>query len=309
MSVLQRRLSTPLRPPVRPGRVSPARPVPDSVTAPPYVATGGIPSSRALRPLVHPEAVARLRAAGRAARRVLDHVGAEVAPGVTTDHLDAVAHDAYAAEGGYPSTLGYRGYPKSMCTSVNEVVAHGIPDDRALELGDIVNCDVTIFLDGMHGDCSRTFLVGGAPAVSDRTRALVAATEEALRAGVAVVEPGAKVRDIGRAIEAVARTRGFGIVRELVGHGIGEQFHGDPHVHHYDEPRNRTVLRPGMSFTIEPMLTEGLPEVQLWDDGWTITTIDGHPSAQFEHTVVVTADGVEVVTVADDGDIAYPLGE
>jgi methionyl aminopeptidase len=279
--------------------------VPAAVPAPPYVATGGIPTSRALQPLTDPGALTRLRNAGRAARRVLDRLADEVQPGVTTDHLDAVAHDAYLAEGGYPSTLGYRGYPKSICTSVNEVVAHGIPDDRPLQRGDIVNCDITIYLDGMHGDCSRTFLVGGADAVADRTRALVAATAEALEAGITAVVPGGRVRDIGRAIEGVARARGFGIVRELVGHGIGEQFHGDPHVHHYDEPRNRAVLRPGMSFTIEPMLTEGLPEVHLWDDGWTIATIDGHPSAQFEHTVIVTEDGVEVITVGDAGAV-YP---
>jgi methionyl aminopeptidase len=307
MGVMHRRAAEATRRPVRPGRVSATRPVPVEVRRPPYVATGGVPTSRALAPITDSADIARLTAAGRAARRVLERVGAEVVPGVTTDHLDAVTHQAYLDEGGYPSTLGYRGYPKSLCTSVNEVVAHGIPDDRPLEAGDIVNCDVTIYLDGMHGDCSRTFLVGGPEAVDERTRDLVAATEEALRAGLAAVRPNGRVRDIGRAIEAVAAARGFGIVKELVGHGIGEQFHGEPHVHHYDEPRNRAALRPGMSFTIEPMLTEGLAEVGLWDDGWTIATIDGLPSAQFEHTVLVTADGVEVLTVADDGAVAYPV--
>jgi methionyl aminopeptidase len=307
MAVLHRRSTANLRPPVRPGRVSARRPVPVSVVAPSYVANGGVPSSRALRPLTDAASLGRLARAARAARRVLDRLAQEVRPGVTTDHLDEVAHAAYLAEGGYPSTLGYRGYPKSLCTSVNEIVAHGIPDDRPLEQGDIVNCDVTIFLEGMHGDCSRTFFVGGADAVDPRTRELVAVTEAALQAGVAAVAPGRRVRDIGRAIEQVAGAHGFGIVRELVGHGIGEQFHGDPHVHHYDEPRNRVVLRPGMTFTIEPMLTEGLPDVQLWDDGWTIATIDGLPSAQFEHTVVVTDDGVRVLTVSDDDGAAYPL--
>jgi methionyl aminopeptidase len=230
-----------------------------------------------------------------------------VRPGVTTDHLDAVAHDAYIGEGGYPSTLGYRGYPKSICTSVNEVVAHGIPDDRPLEPGDIVNCDVTIFLDGVHGDCSRTFCVGGTDAVDTATVDLVRATEQALRAGIAAVRPGGRVRDIGRAIQRVARAAGYGIVRELVGHGIGEQFHGEPHVHHYDEPRNRSVIRPGMAFTIEPMLTLGMPEVVLWDDEWTIATLDGLPSAQFEHTVVVMDTGVEVLTVDGDGSVEYPI--
>lgn len=308
-AVLHRRSAAPVRRPVRPGRISAARPVPNGVQRPPYAATGGVPGTRALEPLLVPADVARLRAAGRAARRVLDRLAAEIAPGVTTDHIDAVAHQAYLDEGGYPSTLGYRGYPKSLCTSVNEVVAHGIPDDRPLEAGDIVNCDVTIYLDGMHGDCSRTYFVGGTDAVEPRTRDLVAVTEAALRAGVAAVVPGGRVRDIGKAIEKVARGVGFGIVRELVGHGIGEQFHGEPHVHHYDEPRNRAVLRPGMSFTIEPMLTEGMPEVGLWDDGWTIATVDGLPSAQFEHTVLVTEDGVEVLTVTDPDpdDLGYPL--
>lgn len=307
MAVLHRQPIAGSRAPVRPGRVSARRPVPPGVARPPYVATGGVPTSRALRPHTDPADLDRLVAAGAAARRVLDRLAAEIAPGVTTDHLDAVCHQAYLDEGGYPSTLGYRGFPKSLCTSVNEVVAHGIPDDRPLEAGDIVNCDVTIFRDGMHGDCSRTFLVGGAGAVAPRTGALVEVTEEALRAGIDAVGPGGRVRDIGRAIEAVADRHGFGIVRELVGHGIGEQFHGEPHVHHYDEPRNRAVLRPGMSFTIEPMLTEGLAEVGLWDDGWTIATIDGLPSAQFEHTVVVTDEGARVLTVAADGEVAYPI--
>jgi methionyl aminopeptidase len=238
---------------------------------------------------------------------VLDRLESEIAPGVTTDHLDAVAHQAYIDEGGYPSTLGYRGYPKSVCTSVNEVVAHGIPDDRELVAGDTVNCDVTIYLDGMHGDCSRTFCVGGIDAVDPATVELVATTERALRAGIAAARPGGRVRDIGRAIHRVARDAGFGVVRELVGHGIGEQFHGEPHVHHYDEPRNRAVLRPGTSFTIEPMLTLGLPEVTMWDDGWTIATVDGLPSAQFEHTILVTESGIEVLTVATAGDVRYPV--
>jgi methionyl aminopeptidase len=292
---------------VRPGRVSGPRSVPAHVLRPPYAATGGVPTSRTLRPLIDEGDIERFRRACRAARRVLDRLAVEVAPGVTTDDLDAVAHDAYLDEGGYPSTLGYRGYPKSLCTSVNEIVAHGIPDDRPLAAGEIVNCDVTIFLDGMHGDCSRTFCVGGPEAVDPATRALVQATEAALQAGIAAVQPGATVREIGRAIQRVAARGGYGIVRELVGHGIGEQFHGEPHVHHYDEPRNKSVLQAGMSFTIEPMLTLGMPDVVLWDDGWTIATLDGLPSAQFEHTVLVTDTGVEVLTVDDDGDIAYPV--
>ena len=279
--------------PIRPGRLSPTRAVPPAITRPSYVANDGQPSGRTLGPITDADAIARLRASCAAARRVLDHVGAHVAAGVTTDELDAVSHDAYLAEGGYPSPLGYRGFPKSICTSVNEVVAHGIPDDRALADGDIVNCDITIYLDGMHGDCSATYVVGE---IDPDTRRLVEVTERCLYAGIEAVRPGGRVRDIGRAIQAIAHSEGLGIVRELVGHGIGEEFHSAPYVHHYDEPRDRTRLRPGMVFTIEPMLTLGDPEVVQWDDGWTIVTVDGQPSAQFEHTVMVTKDGVEVLT-------------
>src|SRR3954451_8042081 len=217
--------------PITPGRVTPMRAVPRTIGRPPYVLNEGRPSGRDLAPLTDPNAVARLRAAGAAARRVLDVVGAAVAVGVTTDELDLVAHDAYIAEGGYPSPLGYRGFPKSICTSVNEVVAHGIPDDRALVGGDIVNCDITICLDGMHGDCSATFAVGD---IDPATRRLVDVTAECLRVGIAAVRPGGRLRDIGRAIQAVADREGFGVVRELVGHGIGEEFHSPPYVHHYD---------------------------------------------------------------------------
>jgi methionyl aminopeptidase len=280
--------------PVRPGTVSPTRPVPASIRRPPYVATGGNPSGRKLEPLRDPAAIERLRAACRAARRVLDGLAPAVRAGVTTDDLDAVAHDLYIAEGGYPSPLGYRGFPKSICTSVNEVVAHGIPDDRPLADGDVVNCDVTIYLGGMHGDCSATFLVGD---VAPDVRRLVDVTATCLEVGVAAVLPGGRVRDIGRAIQACAHQHGFGIVRELVGHGIGEEFHSPPHVHHYDEPRDSTRLRAGMAFTIEPMLTLGDPDVVQWDDGWTIATLDSSPSAQFEHTVLVTETGVEILTI------------
>jgi methionyl aminopeptidase len=268
--------------------------VPSWIAQPGYMATGGQPSGRALEPLTDLDAISRLRASCAAARRVLDRVGAAVAIGVTTDQLDAIAHDAYIAEGGYPSPLGYRGFPKSLCTSVNEVVAHGIPDDRPLADGDIVNCDITIFLDGMHGDCSATYLVGDVEAA---TRHLVEVTGRCLAVGIAAVHPGGRVRDIGRAIQRMADHEGLGVVRELVGHGIGEEFHSTPYVHHYDEPRDRTRLRPGMVFTIEPMLTLGDPDVVQWDDGWTIVTLDGRPSAQFEHTVIVTNDGVDVLTV------------
>jgi len=282
--------------PVSPGRLSAPRAVPPAIRRPSYVANGGVPAGRDLPPLTDPADIDRLRRACRAARRVLETVGPAVAAGVTTDDLDALAHDAYLAEGGYPSPLGYRGFPKSICTSVNEVVAHGIPDDRALRAGEIVNCDITIYLDGMHGDCSATYLVGD---VAPEVRGLVDVTRAALDAGAAAVRPGARLREVGRAIQSLAHGHGYGIVRELVGHGIGEEFHSAPYVHHYDEPRERTRLKPGMVFTIEPMLTLGEPDVVQWDDGWTIATLDGHPSAQFEHTVLVTGTGVEILTVLE----------
>ncbi|MGI8662218.1 MAG: type I methionyl aminopeptidase [Acidimicrobiales bacterium] len=287
---------SPITSPVSPGLLSAERAVPAGIPRPGYIANGGVPVGRDLAPLSDAGDIARLRRSCRAARRVLERMGPAVRPGVTTDELDAIAHEAYVIEGGYPSPLGYRGFPKSICTSVNEVVAHGIPDSRALCDGDIVNCDITIFLDGMHGDCSATFEVGQ---VTPDVQHLVETTSAALDAGVGAVRPGGRLRDVGRAIQGVAHGNGYGIVRELVGHGIGEEFHSAPYVHHYDEPRDRTRLQPGMVFTIEPMLTLGEPDVVQWDDGWTIVTLDGRASAQFEHTVIVTPAGVEVLTILD----------
>jgi methionyl aminopeptidase len=275
--------------------VSPPRPVPTDVGRPPYLALGGLPPAGDGRLVRTADEIERMRGASAAAARVLSRLAPEVCVGVTTDDLDAIAHDAYLAEGGYPSTLGYRGFPKSICTSVNEVVAHGIPDDRPLADGDIVNCDVTIYLDGVHGDCSATFLVGD---VDAGTRHLVEVTRRCLDLGIATVHPGARVRDIGRAIQAEADEHGYGVVRELGGHDIGAAFHGPLFVPHFDDPRATLKLRPGMTFTIEPMLTLGDPDVAMWDDGWTIVTFDGQPSAQFEHTLLVTEDGAEILTVA-----------
>jgi methionine aminopeptidase type I len=201
-------------------------------------------------PAVPPDEVPeRMRAAGRAAREVLLEVGAAVAAGVTTDALDRICHDAYIARGGYPSTLDYKGYPKSLCTSVNEVICHGIPDDRALQDGDIVNCDVTIYLHGVHGDCSETFLVGD---VDDAGRGLVQTTYESLWKGIDAVKPGGRIYEIGRAIQTHAEAGGFSVVRSFVGHGVGETFHTAPSVPHFFDPHSDTVIEPGMTFTIEP---------------------------------------------------------
>ena len=240
-----------------------------------------------------------MRRAGHAAAEILLEVGARVAPGVTTDQLDEVVHEATLARGGYPSPLNYRGYPKSVCTSVNEVICHGIPDSRPLVEGDIVNVDVTIYLDGVHGDTSATLAVGE---ISEHDRCLIVETRVAMDQGIDAAGPGRTVNVIGRAIERHARRHRLGVVREFIGHGIGTEFHSAIQVPHYYAPGANTVLVPGMTFTVEPMLTLGSPEcAPLWDDKWTAVTRDGRRTAQFEHTVLVTEEGVERLTVTADG--------
>ncbi len=229
---------------------------------------------------------------------MLLEAGAAVAPGVTTDQIDVIAHDAYITRGAYPSDLHYNGFTKSVCTSVNGVVCHGIPDDRPLEDGDIVNIDVTAFIDGMHGDTSATFLVGE---VDEPTRALVATTREATLRGIAAVRPGEPLRCIGEAIEPFARSRGFNVVREYGGHGIGQTFHAAPHINHHVERRDDELLQVGMTFTIEPMLLSGATSFTQADDGWTEHIDDDMPTAQFEHTIIVTSSGAEILTVTADG--------
>ena len=241
-----------------------------------------------------------MRRAGHAAAEILLEVGPYVAPGVTTDRLDEIVHEATIARGGYPSPLNYRGYPKSVCTSVNEVICHGIPDSRSLADGDIVNVDVTIYLDGVHGDTSVTFPVGE---VSDHDRHLVAETRVSMDDGIAAAGPDRPVHAIGRAIERHANRNGLGVVHEFIGHGIGTEFHSGLQVPHYYDPRAQTVLEPGMTFTVEPMLTLGDPACGMWDDEWTAVTLDGRRTAQFEHTLLVTEDGIEVLTMTSDGTV------
>ena len=277
---------------LRAGAVGPERAVPPEILRPDYVETG-TPVRSTESAVKSPEVIARLRAAGKIARDVLAETGAAVAVGVTTDELDRVAHEAHVARGVYPSPLRYRGFPKSVCTSVNEVICHGIPDDRALVDGDIVNLDITVYVDGVHGDTNATFCVGR---VDPESRRLVKVTEECLELGIEAVRPGAVLSDIGRAIETHAHDAGFFVVRAFVGHGIGEVFHGPPQVPHYYERAASTVLEPGMVFTIEPMITMGSVQPVIWPDGWTAATSDGSRTAQFEHTVLVTDTGVEVLT-------------
>jgi methionyl aminopeptidase len=279
---------------VKPGKQSPRREVPAAIARPPYANDPhGRPGIRESAAPKDAETLAKMRVAGKAAAEVLAAVGAAVRPGITTDELDVIAHEECLKRGGYPSPLGYNGFPKSLCTSVNEVICHGIPDSTVLKDGDIVNLDVTIYLDGVHGDTNATFLVGE---VDEESRKLVEVTRECLDLGIAAVKPGARVRDIGKAIQAHAETNGYGVVRAFVGHGIGRAFHSEPQVYHYDNPQARTELVPGMTFTIEPMITVGDWHHEMWDDGWTAVTVDRSRTAQFEHTLVVTDTGVEILT-------------
>jgi methionyl aminopeptidase len=284
--------AAPIRRPLRPGRVGPPLAVPARIPRPEY-ADGSEPRISA-RDVKSADELERQRRACRAAARVLRVAGEAVAVGVTTEALDAVAHAEILRLGGYPSPLQYRGFPKSICTSVNEVICHGIPDDRPLEDGDIVNLDVTVFLDGMHGDCSATFLVGR---VDEPGRRLVRVARECMDLGIAAVRPGRPISDIGRAIEAHATRHGYGVVRSYCGHGIGDAFHTALQVPHHYDPGATRLMSEGMTFTIEPMITEGTWDDRIWRDGWTAVTADGLRTAQFEHTLTVTAAGAEILTV------------
>jgi len=290
-------------PPVRPGLLSPARRVPPHIERPPYAATGepGPPVSALTRT---PGELAAMRTTGRIAAEILLDVVDLVTPGTTTDRIDRFVHEACIERGGYPSPLNYRGFPKSVCTSVNEVICHGIPDSRALAEGDIVNVDVTLYREGVHGDTSATLLVGE---VDERSVRLVRDTARALELGIAAVTPGGLVSDIGKAIEGHARSRGLGVVREFIGHGVGTEFHSALQIPHYYDRRLLARLELGTTFTIEPMLTVGSPQSRLWDDDWTAVTADGTRTAQFEHTLVVGESGAERLTVTSSGECAHDL--
>lgn len=276
-----------------PGRLSPIRPVPSTIARPEYVGRAA-PAQNTEGDRYTPDEVERIRTAGRIAAGAIQAAAAAIRPGVTTDELDRIAHEYVVGHGAYPSTLGYRGYPKSSCTSVNEVICHGIPDDTVLDDGDLVNIDVTAYLDGYHGDLNHTFLVGEA---SDEAALLVERTREALARGIRAVAPGRRVNVIGRAIEAYAKRFGYGVVRDYTGHGVGRAFHTGLIIPHYDAPQYDTVIEPGMVFTIEPMLTLGSIEWDVWSDDWTVVTRDRSLTAQFEHTLVVTERGAEVLTL------------
>lgn len=277
---------------IRPGAVSERRTVPETIGRPDYAGDG--------RPRKTTEALVRtpalheaMRRAGQIAAQVLAVSGAAVAPGVTTDELDAIAHEECLRNGAYPSPLNYHGYPKSICTSVNEVICHGIPDTRPLVDGDIVNLDITVFIGGVHGDTNAMFPVG---TVDQESIRLIEVTRECLALGIGAVVPGRPISDIGRAIERRVAAAGFGVVRTYVGHGIGEVFHNGLAIPHYFDLGAATVMEEGMTFTIEPMINAGTWRCISWEDGWTSVTADGARSAQFEHTLMVTAGGAEILT-------------
>ncbi len=241
-----------------------------------------------------PEIIEKMRVAGRIAAQALEEVGKHVRPGITTDELDVIGHEFLLDHDAYPSTLGYRGYPKSLCTSINEVICHGIPDDTVVRDGDIINIDITAFVDGVHGDTDATFLAGD---VDEESRLLVERTHEAMMRGIRAVAPGRALNVVGRVIQSYAKRFGYGVVRDFTGHGIGTTFHSGLVVPHYDDPAATTVIQPGMTFTIEPMLTLGTHDYDMWDDGWTVVTKDRRRTAQFEHTILVTDSGHEILTL------------
>jgi methionyl aminopeptidase len=277
-----------------PGIVSPPLPVPAGIARPEYAGREA-PAPFTGSEVKTPEIIEKIRAASRLAAQAVVEVGRHIAPGVTTDELDRIGHRFLIENGAYPSTLGYRGFPKSLCASLNEVICHGIPDSTTVQDGDILNIDITAYLDGVHGDTNYTFLVGE---VDEESRLLVERTQEALNRAIKAVAPGREINVIGRAIESYARRFGYGVVRDFTGHGVGEAFHTGLIIPHYDAaPAYNRVIEPGMVFTIEPMLTLGTIEWDMWPDNWTVLTRDRKRTAQFEHTLLVTETGAEILTV------------
>ena len=279
---------------VAPGALSGRRAVPASIARPEYVDRPA-PAKHTGPEVKDAETIERMRIAGRIAAQAMEAAAAAIAPGVTTDELDRIGHEFMLDHGCYPSTLGYRHFPKSLCTSVNEVICHGIPDDRPLEDGDIVNIDITVFIGGVHGDTDATYLCGD---VDEESRLLVERTHEAMMRGIRAAVPGREINVIGRVIQSYAKRFGYGVVRDFTGHGIGTAFHSGLVVPHYDAaPQFATLIEPGMTFTIEPMLNLGTVEWDMWDDNWTVVTKDRRRSAQFEHTILITDTGAEILTV------------
>ena len=284
------------RSPLVPGRMSPIRTVPDHIERPEYAWKDDVQENIGEPFIQPPEVIEAMREASKIAANALQEAGAAVAPGVTTDELDRIAHEYMLDHGAYPSTLGYRGFPKSCCTSMNEIICHGIPDDTVIEDGDIVNIDVTAYKNGVHGDTNATFLAGD---VTEEHRLLVERTEEAMMRGIRAAKPGREINVIGRVIEAYAKRFGYNVVQDFTGHGVGPTFHNGLVVLHYDSTAYRDILEPGMTLTIEPMINLGELDYRIWDNDWTVQNTDYKFTAQFEHTIVITDDGNEILTLAD----------
>ena len=278
---------------IKPFPVSPRLSVPAGIERPGYVDQTR-PERYVGSHVQSAETIEKMRIAGRIAARAMRAGAAAIAPGVTTDAIDRVVHDYLIDHGAYPSTLGYRGFPKSCCTSVNEVICHGIPDARPLEEGDLVKIDVTAFIGGVHGDNCGTFFCGE---VDEESRLLTERTREAMNRAIRAVRPGRQVNIIGRVIESYAKRFGYGVVRDYTGHGVHSAFHSGLVIPHYDEPAADTVIEVGMTFTIEPMLALGDERSHVWDDDWTVVTNDRSRVAQFEQSLAVTPDGAEILTV------------
>lgn len=279
---------------LQPGTVSPRRHVPASIARPEYVDRDA-PAKFTGSEVKSAETIEKIRIASRIAAQAIAEVGKHIEPGVTTDELDRVAHEFLLDHTAYPSTLGYRHFPKSICTSINEVICHGIPDTTVIQDGDIVNVDITAYINGVHGDTNYTFLAGN---VDEESRLLVERTAESLRRAIKAVMPGREINVIGRAIESYAKRFGYGVVRDFTGHGVGEAFHTGLIIPHYDAaPAYSRLIETGMVFTIEPMLTLGTIEWDMWEDNWTVVTKDRKRTAQFEHTLLVTDDGAEILTL------------
>lgn len=283
--------------PLRPGTFGPKLTVPKGIERPDYAVDGEPKATRSglpwdIKPQT-PEDISRMRVAGRIAREVLDEGIRAVVVGATTAEINEVVHAETIARDSYPSPLNYHGFPRSCCTSINEVICHGIPDSTVLKDGDIINVDVTIFHDGVHGDCSETVMVGN---VSPQVRDLVTTTYECWQAAINHCKPGVPYSELGGIIESIITKKGYTTVREFCGHGIGRVFHTQPNVLHYRNKQRNGVMAPGHTFTIEPMICLGKAAPKLWPDQWTSTTSDGLPTAQFEHTLLITEQGVEALT-------------
>ncbi len=278
-----------------PGTISPRRAVPASIARPEYVDRPG-PAPYSDSEVKDCATIERMRVAGRIAAQALQEVGRHVAPGTTTDELDRIGHEFLLDHGAYPSTLGYRSFPKSLCASVNEVVCHGIPDSTVLAEGDICNIDITAFVDGVHGDTNATFFAGEP---DQQTRDLVDHARAAMMRGIRAALPGRAVNVVGKVIEAYARRHGLGTVHEFTGHGIGTSFHSGLVIPHFDSaPEHDDLIQVGMTFTVEPMITLGTRYWDMWADGWTVVTKDRRRTAQFEHTILITDTGPEILTLA-----------